>query len=360
LKIDIVNKFFLPVIGGVETVVGQHAIALSKNHEVTIACATANDESIAEQKCGSFYVKKFFTNFTLAKTPFSLSLLKYMVTSKADIFYLHHPYPFGFLVALLSSKKIVVYYHSDIITQKFWLIFFSPIQKLILKRAIRVYVSSPVLRETSQALRAVKHKVHVMPIGLSLKKSLVLSRKERKYHLYLGRFAKYKGLEVLIDAIALCDPTNQFMIVGSGEDASVLSKISKLKNVKVISRHVSEDEKNELLAKAISFVFPSITPNEAFGIVQLEAMQCGVPIINTNIPSGVPWVARNRLEAITVDANDPIALKDAIEAIQNDDLLWCEMSKSGQERVLEFSQNKLDTRILNEFEEIENETKTKS
>ena len=80
----------------------------------------------------------------------------------------------------------------------------------------------------------------------------------------------------------------------------------------IFKNQATQDELKVLLHAAKVFAFPSILPSEAFGLVQLEAMSCAKPIVNTALASGVPWVARDNQEALTVPPEDSMALADAL------------------------------------------------
>jgi ABC-type polysaccharide/polyol phosphate export permease len=80
------------------------------------------------------------------------------------------------------------------------------------------------------------------------------------------------------------------------------------------------------------FVMPSVTAAETFGLVQLEAMAAGRPIVNTQLNTGVPHVARHGIEAITVPPGDHEQLADAIDTLVKDPARRERMGRAARER----------------------------
>jgi rhamnosyl/mannosyltransferase len=129
----------------------------------------------------------------------------------------------------------------------------------------------------------------------------------------------YKGFATLIDAMREID--GQLIIVGMGplqKDLQQLVQEYSLSKKVIFKNQTTQDELKVLLHAAKVFAFPSVLPSEAFGIVQLEAMSCAKPIVNTALASGVPWVARDNQEALTVPPEDSFALADALNHLLND------------------------------------------
>jgi ABC-type polysaccharide/polyol phosphate export permease len=95
---------------------------------------------------------------------------------------------------------------------------------------------------------------------------------------------------------------------------------------------VADRDVANLMMVADVFVMPSVTAAETFGLVQLEAMAAGRPIVNTALNTGVPHVARDGLEAITVPPGDHEKLGDAIETLIQDPELRERMGRAARER----------------------------
>ena len=107
-------------------------------------------------------------------------------------------------------------------------------------------------------------------------------------------------------------------IVGEGRERERLEQL--IESLGVADRvrllgSVPESERVKLMSIADVFVMPSVTNAETFGLVQLEAMAAGRPIVNTALDTGVPHVARDGIEAITVPPGDAGKLSDAINTL---------------------------------------------
>jgi rhamnosyl/mannosyltransferase len=99
--------------------------------------------------------------------------------------------------------------------------------------------------------------------------------------------------------------------------------------------HVSSEDLVNLYHAADLFVLPSTQPTEAFGVVQIEAMACGLPVVSTDLPTGVPWVNQNGVTGLIVPPGDPDALAAAINQLFDDQALRSRMGEAGKRRAVE-------------------------
>ena len=249
----------------------------------------------------------------------------------ADVVHLHVPNMLGALCALLLGKKprLLVHWHSDVINKGILGRILRPLEVALLRRADKIIATSRVYAEASDTLRPFREKIRIVPIGVadtkldnsSLDTPLWCDEqiRGRKIILAVGRLVPYKGFDVLIEATKHISDQAVVVIVGSGPLHGKLKQAiddANLKDRIVMAGRLSASELSALFARASLFCLPSISRAEAFGVVLLEAMACGLPIVATNIDgSGVSWVSLHDTSGLNVPVGDPIALAQACNQI---------------------------------------------
>lgn len=344
-----VNKMYWPDIGGVETVVKQYAEYLKQFDEVVVLCVNKKFSwKTTIEKINGVTVYRCASFGTFMSMPVSVMFFWHLfrLARIADVIHFHEPFPLGSIGSLFlnKKKKIYVTWHSDIIKQKRLKRFVEIFQKKLCKRANAIIVTSERMIEFSSILKHFKDKTVIIP--LSLNKSDYYRNYDlnnidpslldlpKGFVLFLGRLSYYKGINVLLETIEMMQDDIPFVIAGDGElRENIEEKIRRnKKRVYFISRQVSEDEKLYLIKNSKFLVFPSVLPSEAFGIVQLEAMIYGKPVINTNLPTGVPWVSLNNVSGLTVEPSNPEQLAEAIKKLYFDEELYKRLSQGALER----------------------------
>jgi rhamnosyl/mannosyltransferase len=251
------------------------------------------------------------------------------------------PFPFLwpaiFLIKKIYNIPIVVLIQADPVAPKIIKKLYQAIRKIIFAGTFCVTTSPNLLSKVEST--SFLHK-EVIPLGIpkvpqSNSQNLILPG---RYVLYVGRLAGYKGIPYLLEAIKKLKNIN-FVIAGSGEAANEVRNFLDEdvgSHLTFIDRFITEDEKLELISRSDFIAFPSITENEAFGIVQLEAMRYGKPIVNTWLDSGVNFVAPDNICALTVNPCDSNALITAINTLWEDESLRKRLGSDGYERFINF------------------------
>ncbi|HAJ34040.1 MAG TPA: mannosyltransferase [Candidatus Atribacteria bacterium] len=366
MKVLQINKLYYPWIGGVEKVIQDIAEGLQGKVDMEVlTCQPIGRGS--EQLINKVKVIKASSLGIYWGMPvsFTFPFLLAWKSQKADILHFHLPFPLGVLSYLLMAskkKKVVVTYHSDIVRQERLMRFYKPFLHRFLKRADKILPTSPNLVKSSKYLSPYKDKCTVVPLSIDLnefghliKKKLDLGfSPDEKIVLFVGRLNYYKGLEYLIEAIQ--EVESKLLIVGEGEMRERLEQKVKSLGVEqkiVFLGKVSGEELKYCYQICDLFVLPSIEPSEAFGIVQMEAMAYGKPVVNTNLPTGVPYVSINGETGFTVPPRDAKALAKAINKILNDKELATKFSKNALKRVKKkFSKEKMLESIYQIYNEL--------
>ena len=288
---------------------------------------------------------------TLFSTPLAPGYIPaFMRRARSSDIVIHHaPLPLNdaaILLGLPDDVALVVYWHADILGYPLLKGLVAPLIRRALARADRIVVSGQPMIDNSEFLRPHTEKCVVLPYGMDLDYWRALDsgeraiaeqmRRDRPRHIVaLGRLIGYKGYDVLIRAMQSVD--GFVTIIGEGPLLAELRQLAEGLGVADRIRFSGRLHRNEirrLFHSAQAFAFPSVTDAEAFGIVQIEAMASGLPIVNTSLSTTVPLVARHDHEALTVPPNDPQALSQALNHILDDPALAGRLGAAGRERAM--------------------------
>jgi glycosyltransferase involved in cell wall biosynthesis len=282
-----------------------------------------------------------------------------------DLIHLHTPNPGGALSLLLAGNagRLIITHHSDTLGRKHLRRIVDPFVKSIMDRADKIIVTSDRYLDSSEELQAYRDKCAIIPLGIdytvferSDERAVAKLAEEygNRIILTIGRLVRYKGFEYLIRSMK--DVKGTLLLIGTGplqqDIESCIRECGVQNRVQLITN--ATDVLIRLLYQIASiFVLPSITRAEAFGIVQMEAMASGIPVINTDIPSGVPGVSIHGQTGLTVPPRDSDALTTAINLLLEDDSLRRRFGLAGQQRVREeFSTEKMANRTLKVYETV--------
>jgi rhamnosyl/mannosyltransferase len=175
---------------------------------------------------------------------------------------------------------------------------------------------------------------------------LIIAKYHRPIVLSVGRLVYYKGFEYLIRAMAAIK--GSLIIIGNGPLKAELLRLAS--RVGISERLTILDQVEDVTPfyhAADLFVLPSIARTEAFGIVQLEAMAAGKPVINTQLHSGVPFVSQHGITGLTVPPADTAALARAINRLLGDPALRASYGAAARLRTQEeFTVDRMVARTL--------------
>lgn len=363
LRVLQIGKFYPPHAGGMETHLEALCGELKQTIEVEIVVASSNGSHASEELLEGLKVARLGKLFSLRSAPFCPRMVRRIRAAKADIVHIHLPNPGAVLAYLASGHRgrLVFTYHSDIVRQKVLSRFFDPLLRHALSRADAIIVSSSNYLKSSYVLPLYEEKCRVIPFGIPLENFQwpdpheVQKLREQfgpRLVLGVGRLVYYKGFEHLIDAMKFVD--GRLLIVGRGplhnalqqqaEHSGLGERVRVLADVKDVAPYYHA---------ADVFALSSVARSEAFGIVQLEAMACGKPVVNTNLDTGVPSVSLDGVSGITVPPANAEALGQAINALLDNPLQSAKYGRAGQLRVKQlFSLSAMARQTLDLYNEV--------
>ena len=345
-----VGKYYPPVRGGIETHLEMLARGLVRSGEVELQVIVANEgpRSTSSRPDG-VPLQRLGTACKVAGAPVCPRLLGVLRRSRADILHVHSPHPTALLAYLASGfrGRLVLTYHSDIVRQRVLGRLVGPILHAALRRARAIITASPGLARHSPILARHRARCATIPFGIHpadfagtdpAEVAAVRARHAadgRPLLLAVGRLVYYKGFEYLLRAMADVRPPVTLLLAGDGRLRPTLEALAARLNgpERRVELLGDVDDLRPYYHACDVFILPSTARSEAFGIVQLEAMACGKPVINTRLPSGVPDVSRDGETGLTVEPRNAEALAGAIDRLLGDAPLRARLGAAARERV---------------------------
>jgi glycosyltransferase involved in cell wall biosynthesis len=360
------GKFYAPVRGGMETVL-QTLCRGEVGAVETRALVMNRSRKTSHDVIDGVSVTRVASLFTVGSVAVAPTLPLWLARARADLIVLHEPNPMALLAYFIARPRapLIVWYHSEVVRPAWrYRLFYRPLLDFALRRAARVVVASPPMAD-APAPSAHREKCVVIPYGLDVDRyrptAAIAARADAlraqargPILLFVGRLVQYKGLDVLLRAMAELDA--QLVIVGDGPLRGTLETMVQELGVghRVhLTGEVTDDERLAWLQACEALVLPSVTRQESFGVAQLEAMVCGRPVVSTDVPTGVPWVNVHGETGLVVPAGDVTSLRGALERLVADAELRHALGSTARTRVLSmFTADRMYSSMLALYREV--------
>lgn len=354
MRIAQVAPWFHPHLGGVES----HVLSLSRElarrgHAVTVVTTRHDPTLPSEETLDHVDVIRVKPRAIALRTPIAPRIRGAIEAVRADVIHAHSPPPlsahYASLVAESRGVPLAVTYHCDVELPSPFGRFLEALYRRslgasTLRRADRVVVTTRTYGATSRAVwrysptvipNAVDHRRFTPEADGSAVRADLRIPEERPVVLLVGRIVPHKGIEHLIEA-ARYVPDAEFVIAGTGVSLEPMRRLARTLGVHARVRflgRVTEERLPRVYAACDVFALPSVSRLEAFGIVALEAMSTGKPVVVSDIP-GVREVIEDGREGLLADPMNPQDLAQKISQLLEDPTLRREMGRRGREKVV--------------------------
>ncbi len=367
--LQVYKDYYPPVIGGVEGHINLLANGL-KERGIDVEVLVSNTQArLVRKDINGIIVTKVPQLGRLASAPLNPTFPIYLrrMARDFDVLHFHYPNPTGEISSIFAQLRnnIVVTYHSDIVRQARLEKLISPFLHEFLEKSNAIVAGSHNYVRSSRVLSQFKNKCKVIPYGIDLEKFVLnpTTTREvvnlRKIYgpsilLFIGRFRYYKGLHVLIEAMDRVE--GKLLLIGAGPLEKSLHRQVVMRNLEDKVHFLGELADQKVVSHLHAcdvFVLPSVLRSEAFGIVQLEAMACGKPVVCTELSTGTSFVNQHGKTGLVVPPNNVDALARAINHLLENPGISEEYGREGRKRVEKcFSKERMVEDIIDVYQSI--------
>lgn len=339
------KTYYPDSVGGVEQVIRQMCVGTGRLGITNHVLSLSRDQNLEPFDYEGHTVHRVPLNVEVASNAVSVQAIGALarMAAQADVVHYHFPWPFMDLAHFLAriDKPTVVTYHSDIVRQKTLLKVYQPLRHRFLHSVDAIVATSPNYLASSAVLDRYRDKTRVIAFGLD-KSSYPVPEQARldhwrarvgqKFFLFVGVLRYYKGLHILLDAVAGTD--YPVVIVGAGPiEAELKARAARLglKHVQFVGA-VDDHDKAALLDLCYAVAFPSHLRSEAFGISLLEGAMYGKPMISSEIGTGTTYINVHGETGLVVPPSDHEALRAAMQRLWNDPRMARKMGQRAEAR----------------------------
>ncbi len=378
MKIVQISPWFHPHLGGVES----HVYSISselvrRGHEVIVVTTRHKKDLPAHETIEDIQISRLKPVATVLRTPIVPKVKKVLRSMNADVLHAHSPPPLSAYYASKSAHEckvpFVLTYHCDIeIPSIFGLVIEEVFRRTLgvrtTRRANKIIVTTETYAATSRAVWRYSPVVIPNPVdyelfqpdvnGGTIRQELGIARGENVV-LWLGRVVVHKGIEDLIEAAQFVENT-KFIVGGEGPYLNTIKRMAKSLGIEskvIFTGRVPKAKLPLFYAACDLFVLPSVSRLEAFGIVALEAMSSGKPVVVTDMP-GVREVVTDGVEGLLADPLNAEDLAEKINTLLSNPELRERMGNDGREKVIEkFSIKAIVDRLESVYKEFTSNVK---
>ncbi|KQZ84823.1 hypothetical protein ASD56_00010 [Microbacterium sp. Root166] len=324
-RVDVFLQYYKPHVSGLTNMAAVLAEYAAVNgydmHVHSVALAGGSTTSDMD----GVTVHTYKRSFSLGRAAFSFALLRQMwrMRKRGGIAHVHMPYPESFIIAALFRRgwTFVSTYQCDApmegVTDSLIARALDWSHRILLKRSVVAVASSSDYAGYTRLRDAIAaNDLEIVPVtGIDRRGGTAKYRMEgRRIIGFMGRPTYEKGINVLIEAMEKMPHDDVTLLFAgpvsgltekTGYDAQRLQALVDAGRVKFVG-FLEEEEIKDFYASMDVYVHPSINSFDAFGIVQIEAMSAGIPVVASDIPGVRTAVQATGFGEITRagDAND--------------------------------------------------------
>lgn len=263
-----------------------------------------------------------------------------------DIIHGHYLYPAGAVATEVGKKNNIKTYVTAHGSDMFELyknqsFMRNPIKK-VLKDADKVFAVSNALRDEILATDvkgiADKTSIYLNSVDVNkFKEPTAKQKKDKPTVMFVGNLIKRKNVSLILDSKKECKTDFNLVIVGDGPLLNDLKKKVENENIDGVTFTGAKSDVENIIPTADLLILPSFS--ESFGLVLIEALACGVPVIGSDV-GGIKEIITPDV-GLLIDPKNVASLSKAIDRVLSDEELYNKFKSNSRKRAIDFSEVKI-------------------